>query len=212
MINGRPTMQPLPVRRVGALMHFGGLLPTGSPVNGFFLDYDGYWVTCSENVFRTIGSPTSGASIAQSWLFTLYEYLWGSYTNTDAPLLTSTGAPSGRGTSALNDWNANRRLTFPDYRGRAIIAVGQGAGLTARTPGNFVGAETHTLTIEQIPPHNHAITGGFFQSASGGNVSLQTIAGNTINLNQPTSQGNGQAHNNMQPSIALPLFISAGAR
>lgn len=44
---------------------------------------------------------------------------------------------------------------LPDPQGRVLGAVGSGAGLTARTKGDLVGTETHTLTIAEMPAHKH---------------------------------------------------------
>lgn len=48
-------------------------------------------------------------------------------------------------------------FNIPDMRGRSPIGVGTGAGLTARTLGQLVGTETHTLTGNQsgTSVHNH---------------------------------------------------------
>lgn len=201
-----------PPRRVGALMQFAGNLPANAATTGFFLDYDGYWVNISSNTFRTIGNTSSQATIAQSWLFNLFEYIWNSYSNSVAPLTDLTTFPISRGASATADWNAGNRLTFPDFRGRTLIAAGQGQGTSNRAIGEFVGAETHTLSINEMPAHNHAVNGSFFCGAAGGNFQLSSQALNTHSAAQPTTQGGGSAHNNMQPSIAVPLFISAGSR
>jgi microcystin-dependent protein len=49
-------------------------------------------------------------------------------------------------------------FNLPDFRGRVPGAIGQGNGLTNRSLGNSVGAETHTLTTPQIPSHTHTGT------------------------------------------------------
>ena len=49
---------------------------------------------------------------------------------------------------------------LPDMRGRAPLGAGTGAGLTARTFGQQVGAESHTLTAAQMPAHNHGGASG----------------------------------------------------
>lgn len=46
----------------------------------------------------------------------------------------------------------------PDLRGRFVIAIGSGAGLTTRTLGATGGTETHTLTTGEIPGHTHTGT------------------------------------------------------
>lgn len=47
---------------------------------------------------------------------------------------------------------------LPDCRGRVVGCIGQSSGLTNRVAGAKVGTETHTLTIQEMPTHNHGIT------------------------------------------------------
>lgn len=46
-------------------------------------------------------------------------------------------------------------FNLPDPAGRALAAAGAGSGLTVRAIGAEVGTETHTLTIPEMPSHNH---------------------------------------------------------
>ena len=48
----------------------------------------------------------------------------------------------------------------PDLRGRFILGAGQGTNLTNRKITTTGGAETHTLTIDQMPQHSHSAGGG----------------------------------------------------
>lgn len=54
----------------------------------------------------------------------------------------------------------NDGLTFklPDARGRVPGIVGDGTGLTSRELGDTVGAETTTLTVNNLPSHSHTGT------------------------------------------------------
>ncbi|WP_226893728.1 phage tail protein [Nisaea sediminum] len=56
------------------------------------------------------------------------------------------------------EWGGDCRTTFklPDMRGRAAIGTGAGPGLTPIELGQWRGAETHTMTLSQLPTHNHA--------------------------------------------------------
>jgi microcystin-dependent protein len=44
---------------------------------------------------------------------------------------------------------------LPDFRSRVVGVAGQGPGLTSRALGASVGAETHTLTSQEMPAHSH---------------------------------------------------------
>lgn len=58
-------------------------------------------------------------------------------------------------------FGANDSTTFkiPDMRGRVAGGIGGylGSPYTFRTTGNAVGSETHTLTVGEMPTHNHEI-------------------------------------------------------
>lgn len=62
------------------------------------------------------------------------------------------------------------RTTFalPDLRGRFAIGAGNGPGLTPRVLGARGGSETVTLTTNELPSHNHPMTG----ATIGGNVTI----------------------------------------
>ena len=58
-------------------------------------------------------------------------------------------------------WGGDGVHTFavPDLRGRVPVHTGAGPGLTERLLGEVHGAETVTLTVANLPPHAHALTG-----------------------------------------------------
>lgn len=57
-------------------------------------------------------------------------------------------------------YGGNGQTTFalPDLRGRAPMHQGQGPGLSNRSLGESGGAESVTLTVSQMPQHNHLAT------------------------------------------------------
>lgn len=183
--------------------------PVGTVISIFFNIESGVYTDENGCVWLALGGATigglgSGADLPSSSYQKLFQFLW------PFTVLTVSG---GRGSSSLSDWTANKRLTLPDSRGRAIIGFGQGSGLSNRTLGQAVGAETHTLTVAQMPSHSHQPSAGafFVSPGSGGSFNLTTQAGSnhstTVNTN---SQGSGQSHNNMQPSIVMSFLISTG--
>jgi len=119
-----------------------------------------------------------------------------------ADLFTAIGTTYGAG-------DGSTTFNLPDFRGRAAIGVGQGTGLTDRYVGEYVGEESHLLTISEMPSHTHVIprdnlTPGSIDSygplESGGNYANQRPF-NTL------PSGSSQPHNNIQPSLAVNKII-----
>jgi len=56
-------------------------------------------------------------------------------------------------------YGGNGTTTFglPDLRGRTIVGVGQGPGLSTYSLGQIGGAETETLNINTMPAHVHPV-------------------------------------------------------
>jgi len=120
--------------------------------------------------------------------------------------------------TAFGSGDGSTTFNLPDCRGRVLGAIGTGTGLTARSLGQIVGAETHTLTTSEMPSHSHTITDpghthgyvnntndqntdnafGTETAADQADLSANTNIGYTnISIN---NTGGGGAHNNMQPT------------
>ena len=109
---------------------------------------------------------------------------------------------------------------LPDFRGRMPLHQGTGTGLTNRVMGEMGGVESVTLTVQQIPVHNHAFLasadpGGAITPAGnvpGAGASVQTyrpIAPNVpANAGSITPTGGSQPHDNMHPFLCMNYIIS----
>lgn len=84
---------------------------------------------------------------------------------------------------------------LPNPAGRVLGSVGTGSGLTARTIGDVVGAETHVLTVPEMPDHRHTITDpghahSYFNQSN--DVSVQTpVTGTDVADNVDVGQTTG---------------------
>lgn len=128
-------------------------------------------------------------------------------------------------------YGGDGRTTFalPDLRGR--VAVGSegnsaGPGLTPRQLGSRGGTETERLNITQIPAHNHAMTanavtpagnsndaaGNFWADDAGVSSGTYHTGPSNASMNAGAisagNTGGGQAHNNMQPYLAINFIIA----
>lgn len=153
------------------------------------------WVAMNDG---SIGNVGSGATTrANQDTFQLYKTIWDGVLDTWAPVST------GRGATAVADFIAGKTLTLPRSLGRALAGAGAGAGLTARALGEYVGEETHVLTIPEIPSHTHDYTAPV--NNSGGALGSGGIFPEITQAT--TATGGGGAHNNMQPTGFMNVFI-----
>ena len=107
-------------------------------------------------------------------------------------------------------WAGTTWVAFGE--GRTLVGQGQGSGLTNRpTVEATGGAETHTLTVAQIPAHNHTFSDKVRSMSTQGGYPNPTaqynpnIATNDIS-NTTNNRGGGEAHNNMQPFIVTYMW------
>ena len=82
-------------------------------------------------------------------------------------------------------YGGDGRTTFglPDLRGRFPMHMGSGPGLSTRKIGQKSGAERETLTVNQLPSHNHAATTGSLTAqlhAGGSDADQQSPSGHAL--------------------------------
>jgi microcystin-dependent protein len=117
------------------------------------------------------------------------------------------------GTTYGGDWQST--FALPDLRGR--IPIHQGNGFILAETG---GVETITLTVNQIPAHNHPFLGSAAPGTSSSpqnNVPAKTTTGflyidespnTSMAANSIGPTGGSQPHNNFQPYLCVDFIIS----
>ncbi|MCF1193149.1 hypothetical protein LRR18_16290, partial [Mangrovimonas sp. AS39] len=152
------------------------------------------WVAMNDG---SIGNVGSGATTrANQDTFQLYKTIWDGVLDAWAPVST------GRGASAIADFVAGKTLTLPRSLGRALAGAGSGAGLSPRVLGEYVGAETHTLSQAELPPHTHTYAGqgvGFGFGFANGTA--------TTTLNTGNGPGSSTPFSIMEPTSFFNVFI-----
>lgn len=171
----------------------------------------------------------AGSTAPAGWLFCAGQAVSRS---TYAALFAVIGTTYGNG-------NGSTTFNLPDLRGRVVAGrdnmdgtsanrlTDRPGGLNGDVLGAVGGSETHQLTIQEMPQHNHGgFTGNNSHSHTYSGVQLddritagsETERGVTsITRNTSTythnhtipNQGNNVAHNNVQPTIVLNKIIKA---
>jgi microcystin-dependent protein len=123
-------------------------------------------------------------------------------------LIGTTYGGDGRTTTAL-----------PDLQGRAPMHPGRGPGLTDKRLGERGGVEQVTLTEAQMPNHSHSLIGDDNDGDTTNPQNAAVGAGNQLfaapgaattpmaSQSLPMA-GGSQAHNNMQPYLAMNFIIA----
>lgn len=93
----------------------------------------------------------------------------------------------------------------PDLRGKFVLGVTteiDEEGNTAHPIGDTGGSEEVTLTVEQIPKHNHTFETGGSANQYGDYIAKATSSSHNL-IWDVTDSGDSQPHNNMPPYYAL---------
>lgn len=164
---------------------------------------------------QTVGNATSGATQrANSDTQNLFVYLWTNCPDAHCPVI------GGRGGGALSDFNANKQLTLPDCRGR-ICGVGlddmgntaagrifnqnvtSGGGDGVTTPGAAGGEALHTMTGNDLVPHNHGI------NDPGHSHGVTVVGGGTLYVAQSGGNAAPSGGSNLNEGGSITINSSA---
>ena len=109
---------------------------------------------------------------------------------------------------------------LPDLRGRIPVHAGNGPGLSSRSLGSMGGAESVTLTTNQLPSHTHSAIGSG-ANGTDANPAGNFLAGSTVVApyvqETPdtafaaaaiTAVGGSQSHTNLMPSLCVNFIIA----
>jgi microcystin-dependent protein len=149
-----------------------------------------------------IGSliPYAGSAAPDGWLLADgAEVSRTTYSDLFAVIGTTYGAGDGSTTFAL-----------PSLEGKTVVGIDT-AQTEFDTLGETGGAKTHTLTAAEMPAHTHAIGSIYGLGLNPATASNRTnlAAGSSVvyQAADTYSAGSGNAHNNLQPYIALNYLI-----
>lgn len=154
------------------------------------------WIQMND---ETIGSASSGATTrANSDTWPLYNLIWNKVSDTYAPV------SGGRGASAYADFIANKTIALTKALGQVFAGTTPGSVAL----GTTAGASTQTLSISNMPAHNHP---GSTVAMTNSGLTGQNIGG-LVQLGGSTaitvaSQGSGAPFDIIQPTIYMNFII-----
>lgn len=122
-----------------------------------------------------------------------------------AELFKAIGTKHGSG-------DGSTTFNLPNPKGRTLVGK-DSTDTDFNTLGKTSGEKTHTLTVDEMPSHNHLrdIENKIVNNGSGGawSPSLKGTGNMTNENNSTRNTGGGQAHNNLQPYLTENFIIKA---
>lgn len=96
--------------------------------------------------------------------------------------------------------------SWTQIQGRFLLAAGD-----IYSAGSTGGEATHTLTVSEMPSHNHILNASYSSAGSSSSVERKMLAGDDNNAwiwnhSVTNNTGDGAAHNNMPPYLAVYMW------
>jgi microcystin-dependent protein len=105
------------------------------------------------------------------------------------------------------DGDSSTTFNLPDIRGRSPLGAGTGDGLSSRDINTgLIGEESHTLSVSEMPSHNHTWDGPTTRTEERGDGANLVWRG-TDPAAVTGSTGGGQAHNVVHPCVIAWAFV-----
>lgn len=199
-------------------LNMSGNKITGLPTTGYpSLDGDAVPKIYVDQALASIAATPSGTVTAYAGATTPIGWVV-----CDGRSLSTTVFPDLFNAIGYTYGGSGTTFNVPDLRGRTLIGMddfGSAAGPANRvtnpaadTLGGTLGAETHQLILNELPAHTHLINDNYFATGTGGaffgeNTPVTDADTLYTQTTATTSVGSNQAHNNMQPSMAMRMHI-----
>jgi hypothetical protein len=161
------------------------------------------WVVMNDQTIGSAASPATTRANIDTW--PLYNLLWTNVGVSFAPM--ADGNPYGA--SAIADFSANRAITLTKTLGRAISNIGTPAfvGGTNYVLGQVAGSQTQSLSIANMPAHNHPGSNVPTGASAGTQSALEGTAPTGSVPAAIASQGSGTAFSIQPPMSFNNMFV-----
>ena len=109
--------------------------------------------------------------------------------------------------TTFGEGDGSTTFNLPNTKGRTIVGL-DAEDTDFNAIGKTIGEKTHKLTIEEMPSHNHSLLGN---SGTGGKAETVPYGSQSTGTTMYAIQnkGEGQPHNNIQPSFVGCYIIKA---